>query len=58
MAVQLFFMWRGKASIMEKVSLKTALGIVSVALVAFSGIMAETAMNVTFPVLTKVLIQI
>lgn len=54
MAVQLFFMWRGKASIMEKVSLKTALGIVSVALVAFSGIMAETAMNVTFPVLTKV----
>lgn len=39
---------------MEKVSLKTALGIVSVALVAFAGIMAETAMNVTFPTLTQV----
>ncbi|KRN07520.1 transporter [Liquorilactobacillus sucicola DSM 21376 = JCM 15457] len=37
----------------EKVSLKTMLSIVAVALVSFSGIMAETAMNVTFPVLSK-----
>ena len=37
----------------ENTSLKTTLNIVSVALVAFSGIMAETAMNVTFPVLSK-----
>lgn len=37
----------------DKVSLKTMLSIISVALVSFSGVMAETAMNVTFPVLSK-----
>lgn len=37
----------------ENTSLKTILNIVSVSLVAFSGIMAETAMNVTFPALSK-----
>ncbi|WP_311407836.1 MFS transporter [Liquorilactobacillus uvarum] len=37
----------------EKVSKKTMLSIVAVALVSFSGIMAETAMNVTFPILSK-----
>ncbi|WP_373702620.1 MFS transporter, partial [Weissella soli] len=37
----------------EKVSTKTALSILAVALVSFSGIMSETSMNVTFPVLSK-----
>lgn len=37
----------------EKVSIKTMLSIFAVALIAFSGIMAETSMNVTFPVLSK-----
>jgi len=37
----------------DKVSLKTMISIIAVALVSFSGIMAETAMNVTFPVLSK-----
>ncbi|ADG40752.1 MULTISPECIES: MFS transporter [Leuconostoc] len=36
----------------ENTSLKTTLNIVAIALVAFSGIMAETAMNVTFPALS------
>jgi len=36
----------------NKVSTKNAMAIIAVALVSFSGIMAETAMNVTFPVLT------
>lgn len=34
----------------EKVALKELLAIVSLSVVAFSGIMAETAMNVTFTV--------
>lgn len=37
----------------NKVSTKNAMAIIAVALVSFSGIMAETAMNVTFPVLTR-----
>ncbi|MDC2815477.1 MFS transporter [Leuconostoc suionicum] len=37
----------------NKVSTKNAVAIIAVALVSFSGIMAETAMNVTFPVLTR-----
>ncbi|GLX33223.1 putative drug resistance protein [Leuconostoc mesenteroides subsp. dextranicum] len=37
----------------NKVSTKNAMAIIAVALVFFSGIMAETAMNVTFPVLTR-----
>ncbi|KRL00496.1 MFS transporter [Liquorilactobacillus capillatus] len=37
----------------ERVSLKDMLSIMAVALVSFSGIMAETAMNVTFPVLAE-----
>ncbi|MDC2805240.1 MFS transporter [Leuconostoc suionicum] len=37
----------------NKVSTKNAVAIIAVALVSFSGIMAETAMNVTFPILTR-----
>ncbi|WP_255552538.1 hypothetical protein [Lactobacillus sp. Sy-1] len=38
----------------NKVSIKTILAIISVALLSFSGIMAETSMNVTFTTLAKV----
>ena len=37
----------------EKVALKELLAIVALSVVAFSGIMAETAMNVTFTVLSQ-----
>lgn len=37
----------------EKVALKELLTIVALSVVAFSGIMAETAMNVTFTVLSQ-----